>query len=193
MKLISMMYYYRINSIFSSINIIHSLYSRTIAMDAVTQNIFNNILRVTPYHHQISFAPVFVYDWKVKVFPWEPSKFWWALCYVAFCLVPPSHCFFQVSPGSTLTRFFLLQKSNRPGFVFSVNQCQHHSASCMQHADCKIVLEDAELASDRIFFGRHIVVCGHITYESVTYFLKDFLHPDREKVLKNLCVAGNPC
>jgi hypothetical protein len=25
-------------------------------------------------------------------------------------------------------------------------------------------------------------VCGHITYESVTYFLKDFLHPDREKV-----------
>jgi len=30
--------------------------------------------------------------------------------------------------------------------------------------------------------GRHIVVCGHITYESVTYFLKDFLHPDREKV-----------
>ena len=31
-------------------------------------------------------------------------------------------------------------------------------------------------------FRRHIVVCGHITYESVTYFLKDFLHPDREKV-----------
>ena len=26
------------------------------------------------------------------------------------------------------------------------------------------------------------MVCGHITYESVTYFLKDFLHPDREKV-----------
>ena len=31
-------------------------------------------------------------------------------------------------------------------------------------------------------YRRHIVVCGHITYESVTYFLKDFLHPDREKV-----------
>jgi potassium large conductance calcium-activated channel subfamily M alpha protein 1 len=30
--------------------------------------------------------------------------------------------------------------------------------------------------------GRHIVVCGHITFESVTYFLKDFLHPDREAV-----------
>ena len=97
----------------------------------------------------------FVYfsDWKVKVFPWEPSKFWWALCYVAFCLVPPSHCFFQVSPGSTLTSFFLLQKSNRPGFVFSVNQCQHHSASCMQHAHCKIVLEDSEFANDQIFLA----------------------------------------
>ena len=37
-----------------------------------------------------------------------------------------------------------------------------------------------------VFARRHIVVCGHITYESVTYFLKDFLHPDREKVLKNI-------
>jgi len=29
---------------------------------------------------------------------------------------------------------------------------------------------------------RHIVVCGHITYESVLHFLKDFLHEDREDV-----------
>ncbi|XP_036144718.1 calcium-activated potassium channel slowpoke isoform X27 [Monomorium pharaonis] len=29
---------------------------------------------------------------------------------------------------------------------------------------------------------RHIVVCGHITYESVSHFLKDFLHEDREDV-----------
>ena len=50
-----------------------------------------------------------------------------------------------------------------------------------------------ETSDDERFSRRHIVVCGHITYESVTYFLKDFLHPDREKVLKNLCVAGNPC
>ena len=28
---------------------------------------------------------------------------------------------------------------------------------------------------------RHIVVCGHITYESVSHFLKDFLHEDREE------------
>ncbi|KOB67484.1 Calcium-activated potassium channel alpha subunit [Operophtera brumata] len=28
----------------------------------------------------------------------------------------------------------------------------------------------------------HIVVCGHITYESVSHFLKDFLHEDREDV-----------
>ncbi|CAG7733889.1 unnamed protein product [Allacma fusca] len=33
---------------------------------------------------------------------------------------------------------------------------------------------------DDIF--RHIVVCGHITYESVSHFLKDFLHEDREDV-----------
>ncbi|RWS30797.1 calcium-activated potassium channel slowpoke-like isoform X10, partial [Leptotrombidium deliense] len=29
---------------------------------------------------------------------------------------------------------------------------------------------------------RHIVVCGHITFESVSHFLKDFLHEDREDV-----------
>ena len=32
------------------------------------------------------------------------------------------------------------------------------------------------------FTSRHIVVCGHITYESVSHFLKDFLHEDREDV-----------
>jgi len=50
--------------------------------------------------------------------------------------------------------------------------------------------EIVELLGNRTKYGgtfknermRHIVVCGHITYESVTYFLKDFLHPDREKV-----------
>ena len=26
------------------------------------------------------------------------------------------------------------------------------------------------------------MVCGHITYESVSHFLKDFLHEDREDV-----------
>ena len=31
-------------------------------------------------------------------------------------------------------------------------------------------------------YFRHIVVCGHITYESVSHFLKDFLHEDREDV-----------
>ena len=32
------------------------------------------------------------------------------------------------------------------------------------------------------YYCRHIVVCGHITYESVSHFLKDFLHEDREDV-----------
>ena len=29
---------------------------------------------------------------------------------------------------------------------------------------------------------RHIVVCGHINYESVSSFIKDFLHEDRDDV-----------
>jgi len=33
-----------------------------------------------------------------------------------------------------------------------------------------------------LYFFRHIVVCGHITYETVSHFLKDFLHEDREDV-----------
>jgi len=31
-------------------------------------------------------------------------------------------------------------------------------------------------------YFRHIIVCGHITLESVSYFLKDFLHKDRDDV-----------
>ncbi|XP_050429931.1 calcium-activated potassium channel slowpoke isoform X11 [Adelges cooleyi] len=50
--------------------------------------------------------------------------------------------------------------------------------------------EITELAGNRKRYGgeykrerrRHIVVCGHITYESVSHFLKDFLHEDREDV-----------
>ncbi|XP_046455241.1 calcium-activated potassium channel slowpoke-like isoform X13 [Daphnia pulex] len=51
--------------------------------------------------------------------------------------------------------------------------------------------EITELVGNRTKYGgehrvehgkRHIVVCGHITYESVSHFLKDFLHEDREDV-----------
>ncbi|KAF2899402.1 hypothetical protein ILUMI_06771, partial [Ignelater luminosus] len=51
--------------------------------------------------------------------------------------------------------------------------------------------EIVEIAASRPKYGgsyskdvrrRHIVVCGHITYESVSHFLKDFLHEDREDV-----------
>ena len=31
-------------------------------------------------------------------------------------------------------------------------------------------------------FCRHIVVCGNITFESVSVFLNDFLHEDRDDV-----------
>jgi len=50
--------------------------------------------------------------------------------------------------------------------------------------------EIIELLGNRTKYGgtfknerlRHIVVCGHINCEIVTNFIKDFLHPDREKV-----------
>ena len=42
----------------------------------------------------------------------------------------------------------------------------------------------ANLLKIIVFFlyFRHIVVCGHITYDSVCSFLADFLHKDREDV-----------
>lgn len=33
-----------------------------------------------------------------------------------------------------------------------------------------------------VSFFRHIIVCGHITHDTVHNFLKDFLHKDREDV-----------
>lgn len=36
--------------------------------------------------------------------------------------------------------------------------------------------------SNWLLLFRHIVVCGHITLESVSNFLKDFLHKDRDDV-----------
>jgi len=42
---------------------------------------------------------------------------------------------------------------------------------------------------------RHIVLCGHITYESVSNFMSDFLHKDRENsdvelVIMNRCLSA---
>jgi hypothetical protein len=43
-----------------------------------------------------------------------------------------------------------------------------------------------------IFFllFRHIVLCGHITYESVSNFMSDFLHKDREDVDVELVIMN---
>lgn len=45
-------------------------------------------------------------------------------------------------------------------------------------------LQSLRLPTQDDFFppSRHIVVCGHITLESVSNFLKDFLHKDRDDV-----------
>ena len=46
-----------------------------------------------------------------------------------------------------------------------------------------ILVESKTLAQlGNLFFSRHIVVCGYITFESVSHFLQDFLHEDREDV-----------
>jgi len=37
---------------------------------------------------------------------------------------------------------------------------------------------------------RHIVLCGHITYESVSNFMSDFLHKDREDVDVELVIMN---
>ena len=34
----------------------------------------------------------------------------------------------------------------------------------------------------QLFVHRHVIVCGHITYDTVSNFLADFLHKDREDV-----------
>lgn len=37
---------------------------------------------------------------------------------------------------------------------------------------------------------RHIVLCGYITYESVSNFMADFLHKDREDVDVELVIMN---
>ena len=41
-----------------------------------------------------------------------------------------------------------------------------------------------------MFLYRHIVLCGHITYESVSNFMSDFLHDDREDVDVQLVIMN---
>lgn len=51
---------------------------------------------------------------------------------------------------------------------------------CLAWGGCRV---SAGLApSNWLLLFRHIVVCGHITLESVSNFLKDFLHKDRDDV-----------
>jgi hypothetical protein len=40
------------------------------------------------------------------------------------------------------------------------------------------------------YIYRHIVLCGHITYESVSNFMSDFLHKDREDVDVELVIMN---
>ena len=93
------------------------------------------------------------------------------MCDVAFCLAK-RYC------SSSL--FLGFQKiHHEPSFCLVFNVCTLHAVygACRSRA-----LQKPNISSDLVFFFRHIVVCGHITYESVSHFLKDFLHEDREDV-----------
>ena len=55
----------------------------------------------------------------------------------------------------------------------------HDIDICVYICSVYLLVSDVSIQGD-VF--RHVVVCGHITYESVLNFLKDFLHKDREDV-----------
>lgn len=90
----------------------------------------------------------------------------------------------------------------------SLNTCQHHCFASQPSGDGSWTLTEASggdegfpaavrflclargggqvsaglAPSNWLLLSRHIVVCGHITLESVSNFLKDFLHKDRDDV-----------
>lgn len=55
------------------------------------------------------------------------------------------------------------------------------SCLCQSGLGCGVMLLGL-VGSNCLLLYRHIVVCGHITLESVSNFLKDFLHKDRDDV-----------
>ena len=64
---------------------------------------------------------------------------------------------------------------------------------------CRSALTNAQLSINyggfvmvggRVVMCRHIVLCGHITYESVSNFMSDFLHKDREDVDVQLVIMN---
>ncbi len=76
----------------------------------------------------------------------------------------------------SISTIALLGKSTR----CSVPPLRSLIAILIDHYLCKYIFIYLKKLWNRAC--RHIVVCGHITYESVSHFLKDFLHEDREDV-----------
>ncbi|TWW78960.1 Calcium-activated potassium channel subunit alpha-1 BK channel BKCA alpha [Takifugu flavidus] len=60
--------------------------------------------------------------------------------------------------------------------------CQKLLLSSLIGRNTEGVITRQEAENDFFHPSRHIVVCGHITLESVSNFLKDFLHKDRDDV-----------
>nr|CAD7397827.1 unnamed protein product [Timema poppensis] len=101
----------------------------------------------------------------------------------------------QTVLGRTFLVFFLLVglaifASSIPEIIELVGTRSKYGGEYKREHGKSWIPEITELAGNRCKYGgqykrerrRHIVVCGHITYESVSHFLKDFLHEDREDV-----------
>ncbi|CAH2241844.1 jg16233 [Pararge aegeria aegeria] len=98
--------------------------------------------------------------------------------------------------GRTFLVFFLLVglamfASSIPEIIELVGSRSKYSGELKREHGKSCIPEIIDLIGTRPKYGgtlknergrRHIVVCGHITYESVSHFLKDFLHEDREDV-----------
>ncbi|TGZ52787.1 Calcium-activated potassium channel slowpoke [Temnothorax longispinosus] len=102
----------------------------------------------------------------------------------------------QTVLGRTFLVFFLLVglaifASSIPEIIELVGSRSKYSGEFKREHGKSCIPEIIDLIGTRNKYGgtlknergrRHIVVCGHITYESVSHFLKDFLHEDREDV-----------
>ncbi|KAK2588165.1 hypothetical protein KPH14_004209 [Odynerus spinipes] len=102
----------------------------------------------------------------------------------------------QTVLGRTFLVFFLLVglaifASSIPEIIELVGSRSKYSGEYKREHGKSCIPEIIDLIGTRNKYGgtlknergrRHIVVCGHITYESVSHFLKDFLHEDREDV-----------
>lgn len=71
--------------------------------------------------------------------------------------------------------------------LFDVRNLQIEESLCINGISFRIRLREDDLRRKlililiEIFIFRHVIICGHITPHSMTTFLRDFLHKDRDQ------------